>query len=57
VKRFEFDDQLGPYNLDSFGDWKQLSSYLAQSVIERLGRRDAFFFLHTFNSNGAANYY
>ncbi|KAM0827677.1 hypothetical protein ACQ4PT_068026 [Festuca glaucescens] len=36
VKRFEFDDQLGPYNLDSFGDWKQLSSYLSQSVIERL---------------------
>ena len=24
VKRFEFDGQLGPYNLDSFGDWKQL---------------------------------
>ncbi|KAM3393488.1 hypothetical protein ACQJBY_014289 [Aegilops geniculata] len=36
VKRFEFDDQLGPYNLDSFGDWKQLSSYLSQNVIERL---------------------
>ncbi|PNT60535.1 hypothetical protein BRADI_5g01220v3 [Brachypodium distachyon] len=36
VKRFEFDDQLGPYNLDSFGDWKQLSSYLSPSVIERI---------------------
>ncbi|KAM0901477.1 hypothetical protein ACQ4PT_020011 [Festuca glaucescens] len=36
VKRFEFDDHLGPYNLDTFGDWKQLSSYLSQSVIERL---------------------
>ncbi|RLM75451.1 hypothetical protein C2845_PM15G01100 [Panicum miliaceum] len=38
VRRFEFDDQLGPYNLDSFGDWKQLSSYLSQSAIERLER-------------------
>ncbi|KAB8094769.1 hypothetical protein EE612_022079, partial [Oryza sativa] len=36
VRHFEFDSQLGPYNLDSFGDWKQLSSYLSQSVIERL---------------------
>uniref|UniRef100_A0A0D9XAW5 AAR2 N-terminal domain-containing protein n=1 Tax=Leersia perrieri TaxID=77586 RepID=A0A0D9XAW5_9ORYZ len=36
VRRFEFDSQLGPYNLDSFGDWKQLSSYLSQSVIEHL---------------------
>lgn len=36
ARRFEFDNQLGPYNLDSFGDWKQLSSYLSQSVIERL---------------------
>uniref|UniRef100_A0A0E0P4W6 Protein AAR2 homolog n=1 Tax=Oryza rufipogon TaxID=4529 RepID=A0A0E0P4W6_ORYRU len=36
VRHFEFDSQLGPYNLDSFGDWKQLSSYLPQSVIERL---------------------
>ncbi|PUZ46154.1 hypothetical protein GQ55_7G027400 [Panicum hallii var. hallii] len=36
VRRFEFDDQLGPYNLDSYGDWKQLSSYLSQSAIERL---------------------
>ncbi|TVU07028.1 hypothetical protein EJB05_47067 [Eragrostis curvula] len=36
VRRFEFDDHLGPYNLDSFGDWKQLSSYLSKSVIERL---------------------
>lgn len=36
ARHFEFDNQLGPYNLDSFGDWKQLSSYLSQSVIERL---------------------
>lgn len=36
VRRFEFDDQLGPYNLDSYGDWKQLSNYLSQSIIERL---------------------
>ncbi|GJN12032.1 hypothetical protein PR202_ga30275 [Eleusine coracana subsp. coracana] len=36
VRRFEFDDHLGPYNLDSFGNWKQLSSFLSQSVIERL---------------------
>uniref|UniRef100_A0ACD5W3L8 Uncharacterized protein n=1 Tax=Avena sativa TaxID=4498 RepID=A0ACD5W3L8_AVESA len=36
VNRFEFDDHLGPYNLSSFGDWKQLSSYLSGSVIERL---------------------
>uniref|UniRef100_A0A0E0KMF3 AAR2 splicing factor homolog n=1 Tax=Oryza punctata TaxID=4537 RepID=A0A0E0KMF3_ORYPU len=36
VRCFEFDSQLGPYNLDSFGDWKQLSSYLSQGVIERL---------------------
>ncbi|XP_045089530.1 uncharacterized protein [Aegilops tauschii subsp. strangulata] len=28
--------QLGQYNLDSFGDWEQLSSYLSQSFIERL---------------------
>jgi hypothetical protein len=55
VKRFEFDDQLGPYNLDSYGDWKQLSSYLSQSVIERLGMRDTFsFFPPILNSYGAA---
>ncbi|XP_006652089.2 protein AAR2 homolog isoform X1 [Oryza brachyantha] len=36
VRRFEFDSELGPYNLDSFGDWKQLSSYFSQSIIERL---------------------
>ncbi|CAN6270898.1 unnamed protein product [Urochloa humidicola] len=36
VRRFEFDDQLGPYNLESYGDWKQLSNYLSQSAIERL---------------------
>ncbi|XP_045089559.1 uncharacterized protein [Aegilops tauschii subsp. strangulata] len=36
VKHFEFYDQLGQYNLDSFGDWEQLSSYLSQSFIERL---------------------
>ncbi|RCV32611.1 hypothetical protein SETIT_7G016900v2 [Setaria italica] len=36
VRRFEFDDQLGPYNLESYGDWKQLSNYLSQSTIERL---------------------
>ncbi|XP_066348471.1 uncharacterized protein [Miscanthus floridulus] len=36
VRRFEFDDQLGPYNLDSYGDWKQLSNYLSPNVIDRL---------------------
>ncbi|TKW03076.1 hypothetical protein SEVIR_7G038100v4 [Setaria viridis] len=36
VRRFEFDNQLGPYNLESYGDWKQLSNYLSQSTIERL---------------------
>ncbi|KAK3143152.1 hypothetical protein QOZ80_4BG0359110 [Eleusine coracana subsp. coracana] len=36
VRHFEFDDHLGPYNLDSLGNWKQLSSFLSQSVIERL---------------------
>ncbi|NP_001399355.1 cePP protein isoform 2 [Zea mays] len=36
VRHFEFDDQLGPYNLDSYGDWKQLSDYLSPNVIERL---------------------
>ncbi|KAL5214528.1 hypothetical protein ABZP36_003680 [Zizania latifolia] len=36
VRRFEFDSHLGPYNLNSFGDWEQLSTYLSPSVIERL---------------------
>lgn len=36
VKRFEFDQQLGPYALDHHEEWKQLSSYITKSVIERI---------------------
>jgi len=38
--------------LDSYGDWKQLSSYLSQSAIERLGMRriPCFFALIVGNS-------
>ncbi|ONK81457.1 uncharacterized protein A4U43_C01F29290 [Asparagus officinalis] len=36
VKRFEFDHHLGPYALDHFGEWKQLSSYITKDTIERI---------------------
>ncbi|XP_073116266.1 uncharacterized protein [Elaeis guineensis] len=36
AKRFEFDQQLGPYALDHYGAWKQLSSYITKNVIERI---------------------
>jgi len=37
VKHFEFDKHLGPYALDHFGEWKQLSSYITKDTIERIG--------------------
>ncbi|XP_019055590.1 PREDICTED: protein AAR2 homolog isoform X2 [Nelumbo nucifera] len=36
VKRFEFDNQLGPYALNHFGTWKQISNYITKSTIERI---------------------
>ncbi|XP_073000009.1 uncharacterized protein [Typha latifolia] len=36
VKQLEFDHQLGPYGLDHCGEWKQLSNYISQSIIERV---------------------
>lgn len=35
VKSLEFDRQLGPYNLSHYGDWKQLSNYITNCIIER----------------------
>ncbi|KAK8916225.1 hypothetical protein KSP39_PZI022480 [Platanthera zijinensis] len=36
VKRMEFDHCLGPYPLDQYGCWKQLSSYISKSTISRI---------------------
>ncbi|CAN1122837.1 Protein AAR2 homolog [Linum perenne] len=36
VLRLEFDGNLGPYNASQYRDWKQLSNYLARSIIERI---------------------
>ncbi|KAF5749983.1 protein AAR2 [Tripterygium wilfordii] len=36
VRSFEFDRHLGPYGLNQWGEWKQLSNYLTKSVIERI---------------------
>ncbi|KAJ4788642.1 AAR2 family protein [Rhynchospora pubera] len=36
VERLEFDSQLGPYQLDRYTEWQQLSNFLSQDIIERL---------------------
>ncbi|XP_078177334.1 AAR2 protein family [Carex rostrata] len=36
VKRLEFDSNLGPYQLDHYSEWNQLSNFLSQEIIERL---------------------
>nr|UPW27173.1 AAR2-like protein [Allium cepa] len=36
VKKFEFDNQLGPYPLNHYGEWKQLSNYIAEDVIAKI---------------------
>ncbi|XP_020591211.1 protein AAR2 homolog isoform X2 [Phalaenopsis equestris] len=36
VRRMEFDQHLGPYPLDHFGNWKQLSCYISESTISRI---------------------
>ncbi|CAK9150643.1 unnamed protein product [Ilex paraguariensis] len=36
VKSLEFDRHLGPYSLERYGDWKQLSNYITKSTIEHI---------------------
>ncbi|XP_077243948.1 AAR2 protein family isoform X2 [Tasmannia lanceolata] len=36
VKNMEFDHQLGPYGLNHFGEWKQISNYITKNTIERI---------------------
>ncbi|XP_048230769.1 protein AAR2 homolog isoform X2 [Ricinus communis] len=36
VKSLEFDRNLGPYNLNQYGEWKRLSNYVRKNVIERI---------------------
>ncbi|XP_031474511.1 uncharacterized protein LOC116246788 [Nymphaea colorata] len=36
VKKFEFDQQLGPYALEHFREWKQISGYINKDVIKRI---------------------
>ncbi|URE47824.1 AAR2 protein [Musa troglodytarum] len=36
VRHLEFDPHLGPYALDRHGEWKQLSNYITQNIIERI---------------------
>ncbi|XP_050229591.1 uncharacterized protein LOC126678736 [Mercurialis annua] len=36
VKSLEFDRHLGPYNLNQYGEWKRLSSYVTKHVIDRI---------------------
>ncbi|KAI4320307.1 hypothetical protein MLD38_033803 [Melastoma candidum] len=36
VKNMEFDRYLGPYDINRYGDWKRLSSYLNKDIIQRL---------------------
>jgi len=33
----EFDQQLGPYNLSHYEDWKRLSDFITKGIIERFG--------------------
>ena len=33
----EFDRNLGPYALEHFGEWKQISNYISKHTIDRLG--------------------
>ncbi|KAK6128540.1 hypothetical protein DH2020_037715 [Rehmannia glutinosa] len=36
VKRLEFDNQLGPYALSQYGDWKHLSNYITKDTIDHI---------------------
>ncbi|PKU78873.1 hypothetical protein MA16_Dca000216 [Dendrobium catenatum] len=36
VKQMEFDQHLGPYPLDHYGNWKHLSCYISESTISRI---------------------
>eukprot|EP00850_Spirogloea_muscicola_P018863 SM000177S03196 [mRNA] locus=s177:236766:240520:+ [translate_table: standard] len=36
VRNFDFDSFLGPYDIDHFGTWQRLSSFITAAVIERL---------------------
>jgi len=36
VKRFEFDQFLGPYPLNSYDKWKRLTSFITESVVSKL---------------------
>ncbi|XP_043693918.1 protein AAR2 homolog [Telopea speciosissima] len=36
VKKLEFDHQLGPYDLDHYGDWKRISNYITKDTIKRI---------------------
>eukprot|EP00850_Spirogloea_muscicola_P021903 SM000267S09854 [mRNA] locus=s267:126196:129940:+ [translate_table: standard] len=36
VRNFDFDSFLGPYNVDHFGTWQRLSSFITAAVIELL---------------------
>ncbi|XP_057791702.1 uncharacterized protein LOC131008706 isoform X2 [Salvia miltiorrhiza] len=36
VKRLEFDNQLGPYSLSQYGDWKHLSNFITKDTVDRL---------------------
>ncbi|XP_042433499.1 protein AAR2 homolog isoform X8 [Zingiber officinale] len=36
VRCLEFDSHLGPYVLNQYGEWKQLSNYITESTIEKI---------------------
>ncbi|KAK1320747.1 hypothetical protein QJS10_CPA03g00497 [Acorus calamus] len=36
VKKMEFDHQLGPYALDRYGEWRQISNYITKDIVERI---------------------
>ncbi|EPS67802.1 hypothetical protein M569_06971, partial [Genlisea aurea] len=36
VRRLEFDQQLGPYTLSKYRDWKRLSCYITKDAIQRI---------------------
>ncbi|KAK1298743.1 hypothetical protein QJS10_CPB14g00318 [Acorus calamus] len=36
VKKMEFDHQLGPYALDRYGEWRQISNYITEDIVERI---------------------
>ncbi|XP_042494484.1 protein AAR2 homolog [Macadamia integrifolia] len=36
VKKLEFDHQLGPYDLNRYGDWKRISNYITKDTIRRI---------------------